>query len=299
MANGYTFDTMRPKLHSKPVPTHQGLKLNKPNDALVMVPKVGRLNPRLRKMFNVMLQFTQTQIAELREQGLPVLGTTLFSANLRNLVERTSDNESDARSDAKRYLLEMRRTEVDWEAPDAGSNVIWANMGLLSQVQLETRNGEVWVAWALPPALLSAVADPERYTPIDTGILARLHSYAAIALYDICARYRHNPTNLTSNNPTGWWIDALRAIPPELDPVTKTVKRPAWRKFKNEQLNSAVDEINNNTDITVEIIEFKTHRAIDSVQFLVRLKENNNQKNANLVVNVSLTELASRTGLSY
>lgn len=292
---------MRSILNGKLLPQPPSGNLNKPNDSLVMVPKVGRLNATMRKMFNLLLHSTQTQILEMRNQGKLVLGETLFKTRFHDLVDRTTDSGSDARASAKKYLLEMRRTEVDWEAPDADSNIIWANMGLLSQVELEKRGNEIWVNWALPPALLRAISDPVRYTPIDTNILSKLHSYSAIALYEVCVRYKNNPTHLTSRNPTSWWIDALKSTASEFDKTTKQVKRPEWRKFKNEQVIKAVIEINQNTDLTIELTEFKTHRAIDFVQFSVHKKGTNTDdaKPAKLIANVVLAEQASRIGLSY
>lgn len=274
--------------------------LKKPNSALVMVPKVGRLNPTSRKMFNVMLHETQRQVAELRAGDQGVLATHLFSAPLHTMVEKTTANNSDARAHVKKYLREMRRTEVDWEAPDADSNVIWASMGLLSEVRLEMRNGESWVSWALPPALLMAVSDPERYTPIDTEVMAKLHSYAAIALYEICSRYRHNPTGVTSKNPPEWWIDALTQTVAEIDPVTKQKKRREWRKFKNEFLLKALTELNEGTDLLVQLHEFRLSRAVSSVQFAVQKKRLEvDRPAAPLIASVVLAEHASRLGVPY
>ena len=95
-------------------------------------------------------------------------------------------------------------------------------------------------------------------------MLAKLGSYTAVALYEICARYRDNPSGVTSRKPVAWWVDALSNGPgPE---------RREWRKFKNERVKEAVAEINAETDLEIELIEHKQGRVITEVQFAVRKK---------------------------
>jgi hypothetical protein len=246
--------------------------LNKPNVALVMVPKVGRLTPVSRKLYNALLHQTQQQIQKMGGVTAIVDARHLFTAPLVEMMARVSAGESDSKTSAKQYLREMRRTEVDWEAPDASTGVIWRSMGLLSEVEMEIRNGIVWVSWALPPTLLAAVADPERYTPLDLEYMAKLQSYTAIALYEICSRYKNNPTGLTSRKPPDWWVEALTSAPPSIDVSTGQLTRREWRKLKNASVLSAVNEINERTDLLIELLEFKESRAVVAVQFGVRKK---------------------------
>ncbi|RYF31354.1 MAG: RepB family plasmid replication initiator protein, partial [Comamonadaceae bacterium] len=93
-------------------------------------------------------------------------------------------------------------------------------------------------------------------------VLSRLSTYAAVALYEICARYRDNPGGVTSRKPVGWWTDALSNIPGG--------DRREWRKFKSERIKEAVEEINRETDLQIELIEHRQGRTVDEVQFAVR-----------------------------
>ena len=246
--------------------------LRKPNAALVMVPRTGKLTSVGRKIYNVILLSTQRQVAEFREGNRTIAATHLFTERLQNIVDPISVGESNLRTVAKRYLREMRRTEVDWEAPDASTGVVWNCMGLLSQVRLEVKNGSTWVSWALPPDLLAAVSDPERYTPLDLTYMAKLKSYVAIALYEICLRYKNNPTGVTSKNPPDWWVASLMSAPAEVNVVTGLAKRREWRKLKNEQVLRAIEEINEHTDLTIALHEAKEGRAVVAVQFVVKKK---------------------------
>lgn len=249
---------------SSPAPTFK-----KPNSALVMMPKVGKLTAITRKIFNVLLHTTQRQVQDLTHDGKIVGATHYFSARLDELVDPVEVGLSNLTSSAKKSLLEMRRTEVDWEAPDANSGVIWSSMSLLSEAKIVKAGGVLYAYWALPPGLLSVIADPQRFTPIDIAQLSRLKTYAAVALYEICVRYKNNPTGLTSEKPLDWWLEALTQSPPKLDPKTKMPKLRLWSKFKSEQVSAAIREINGKSDIGIELIEKKTGKAVTSAQFKV------------------------------
>lgn len=270
--------------------------LNKPNAALVMVPRVGRLTPVSRKLYNVLLQRTQQQIAELRTVGDVLDARHFFSAPLNEMMSVVSVGESDSKTAAKQYLREMRRTEVDWEAPDASTGVIWRSMGLLSEVDMEIRAGIVWVLWALPPTLLIAVADPERYTPLDLEQMAKLQNYTAIALYEIASRYKNNPTGVTSRNSPEWWVDALTSAPPSIDVVTGKPNRREWRKLKNASIVKAIEEINVKTDLTIELIEIKEGRAVKDIQFSIQ-KKRQESVTSKITMSPELAEMAARVDL--
>jgi hypothetical protein len=246
-----------------------GPVFKKPNSALVMMPKIGKLTAVARKIFNVLLHATQRQVHALGQEGRIVEATHYFSARLDELVTPVEQGNSNLTSCAKKSLLEMRRTEVDWEAPDAHSGVIWSNMSLLSEAKIVKSGGILYAYWALPPGLLSVIADPQRFTPIDIAQLSQLKTYTAVALYEICVRYKNNPTGLTSENALEWWVDALTQSAPKIDPKTKKPKLRLWSKFKSEQVNAAIDEINAKSDIGVELIEKKTGKAVTSAQFKV------------------------------
>jgi hypothetical protein len=169
-------------------------------------------------------------------------------------------------------------------------------MGLLSEAAIEMREGVMWGLWALPPTLLTAVSDPERFTPLDLEQISELsNNYATIALYEICARYRNNPTGLTSRNGTDWWTDALSNVSAPIDATTGKRTRREWRKFKSEFVNRAVTDINSQTDLNVELVEFKTGRTITEAQFKVKKKA---LPSTLPKVAQALAELATEAGVS-
>lgn len=271
--------------------------LRKPNSTLVMIPRVGKLNPIARKMYNVMLHLTQQQVCESRAIGQTIEATHMFGAQLEHIVQPIISGQSDPKTIAKQYLREMRRIEVDWEAPDAASGVVWNSMGLIAQAKLEIVNNVTWVYWALPPDILIAVSDPERYTPLDLTFMANLKSYVAIALYEICSRYKNNPTGVTSKNPPAWWVDALTNIPAVKDKKTGEIKRREWRKLKSELVLKAIEEINEHTDLHVSLFEFKESKTVTAVQFRVQKKKNDTLQAVPLKIGADLAAKSLELGV--
>jgi hypothetical protein len=236
------------------------LELRKPHEMIVMMPRSARVTLTGRRIYSALLQVAQTRLVAL--PAMPA-ADFMFEAPLAAIL-RTTGSSGSERTAAKKYLIEMRSLEVDWESTAPGDGVKWRGFSMLSEVALEQRRGENWVSWSYPPTIMAALREPQRWARIDLDVLAKLGSYTAVALYEICARYRENPSGVTSRKPVSWWVDALSNGPgPE---------RREWRKFKNERVKDAVVEINAETDLDIDLIEHKQGRVITEVQFAVRKK---------------------------
>ncbi|MDT7838527.1 replication initiation protein [Aquabacterium sp. OR-4] len=238
-----------------------GTELRKPHEMIVLVPRARRVTLTGRRIYNALLQVAQSRLAVM--SSMPP-ADYMFEAPLPAIL-RTTGSSGEDRTAAKRYLREMRGLEVDWESTAPGDGVKWRGFSMLSEVAIEIRHGENWVSWSYPPTLMAALKEPTRWARIDLDILAKLGTYAALALYEICARYRDNPSGVTSRKPVQWWADALSAAP-------AGAERREWRKFKNERVKEAIDEINRETDLDIELIEHREGRAVVEAQFAVRKK---------------------------
>lgn len=235
--------------------------LRKPHEMVVMMPRTKRVTLVGRLLYNAMLQVAQRG---LEDQPQMPTAAHMFEAPLASLMRISGARESQ-REAAKRYLREMKSIEVDWESTAPGDGVKWRGFNLLSEVVLEQRRGENWVQWSYPPTLMLALRDPARWSAVNMTLMGRLSTYAAIALYDICARYRDNPGGVTSRKPVDWWADALSTGP-------RGPESREWRKFKNERVKVAIKEINEVTDLEIDLVEFKQGRVITEAQFTVRRK---------------------------
>lgn len=274
-------------------------KLHKPVEALVMVPKTHKLSVLGRKMYNVLLFMSQTSLKNM--PGVPS-ATHLFESSLSEILRMA--NAEGQNTLAKQHLGEMRRCEVEWESPDSKSDLQSVSFSLLSETRFSLRSGNTWIQWALPPSLYEALVDPERWAAIDLQILTKLSTYTAVALYEICTKYRNNFNGLTCKNVPSWWVDALSSSPALVDPVTGLRKRREWRKVKNEFVLTAIQEINEKTDITIELIEHKGERgsAVLFIQFSVHKKQNSSARletpaTPNVVASTELGLFAKRLGI--
>lgn len=236
----------------------EALELRKPHEMIVMVPRSARVTLTARRIYTVLLQVSQARLGSMA--AMP-LADFMFEAPLAAVLRTTGSDGAD-RTAAKRYLGEMRSLEVDWESTAPGDGVKWRGFSMLSEVALEVRRGETWVSWSFPPSIMTALREPSRWARIELDVLARLSTYAAIALYEICVRYRDNPGGVTSRKPVGWWTDALSNMPGG--------DKREWRKFKNERVKEAVAEINQETDLEIELVEHRQGRVVSEVQFAVR-----------------------------
>lgn len=223
-----------------------------------MISKEKGLTPIARKLYTVLLWETQQQMKDL---GRVPEATHLFEMPLRRAL-LLAGGSAESRTIAQGYLREMRRMSITWESPGATNGPEWTDMAFLSHASFEMKNGERYVQWALPPELVKALLNPKIWTLQFIPILAKLDSYAAIALYDICSRYKNNPTGVTNRGTPDWWVAAL----------SSSSKVREWRKVKNESVLAAMQEINDKTDIEVELLEHKVGRAVAEVQFAVRKK---------------------------
>lgn len=261
--------------------------LRKPHEMIVMMPRSNRSVTAMgRRVYNVMLHIAQSRLAAF--EAMPP-ADYLFEAPLQAIL-RTSGSSSNDRTVAKRYIREMLGMEVDWESTASGDGVKYKGFSLLSEAVIAVRGGESWVSWSYPPTIMGALRQPPLWAEIDLQILATLSTYEAIALFEICARYRNNPGGKTSRKPVSWWLDALSR---------STAEKREWRKFKNERLKKAIAEINSLTDLEIELVEYKQGRAVVDAQFIVRNRQHKKLAEERIEpVDVSLVMRAEKLGIS-
>lgn len=249
--------------------------LKKPNDAVVMFPKIGKLTAYGRKFYVSLMREAQQHLISKATKGEVFEATDFFKEPLTNIIRPISKPSSNLIDVTKQYITEMQSTRVEWSAPDADAKVIWDSMVLVSQAKIELENGRLYLLWAFPPDMVNALKDPKRFTLIAPEDLVNLKSYAAVALYEICARYADNLSQRTSRKPKEWWVTALCGDSHKTSARSKETGKPReWRKFKNESVIPAINEINQQTGLLIELIEIKQGRAVADVQFKVVRKAN-------------------------
>lgn len=224
-----------------------------------MVPKTGTITRVGRQAYTLMMFVA-------REQGIEDGTSGMFGAPLNSVI-RGYDGSTGSVKELKKHLLSMVTHVVEWQSPSPGEIEEWGACGLLSQVSLKKKNGENWLYWAYPPALRQEMLYPLRYAQIRRSTIAQFRSHAGLALYEICARYKDNPSHLTSKQHWHWWLPVLtgKPIPDEI--------KTEFRFFNRDTIKPALEEVNEVSELTVTVHEFKVGRSIEFLQFEVRIKQ--------------------------
>ena len=261
--------------------------LKQHHEMIVMKPTNGNKVTLIgRRLYSALLATSQLEL-----NGTTPLATHTFEAPLKSLL-KVSGGEGEERTVAKRYFQEMQDLKVTWESTSPGDGVKWVGLHMLSQAKIFVRTGQTWVSWAFPPEIMEMIINPDRYAVWNLRISSKLGTYSALALYEICARYRDNPSGVTSRKSPDWWIDALSNTSASADK-----KRREWRKFKVEKVNEAIADINQETDLEIELIEHKSGRAVTEIQFGVRKKQSQPALTQEHEINVELITKAERLGI--
>ncbi|OYY61197.1 MAG: hypothetical protein B7Y51_10645 [Burkholderiales bacterium 28-67-8] len=269
--------------------------LSKSVFALAIEPLTMALTVTGRKAYDVMLWIAQRGPAAA-DGGY----TSPVSAILRGYGSTTKASER-----VQRYIEQMVQTTVVWRplaASEQGNMLLEGfeaaapekisdearTFPLLAEARLYIRGGEAWVTWYYPPSIKEQLISPERWAQIELNSIAKLSTYTAVALYEICARYKDSPGGLTSRHEPEFWTRVLRE--------GGGIKPREFRKFKNELLMPAVAEINEETEIEVELIEHREQSTLHAVQFKVARKAKEKAKIPD-AADVTLVMRAAKLGV--
>ena len=234
---------------------------SRPNETMGLAPRTkgDKLTEMIKKLYAVVLLVSQEQ-GDCEEYSVP-LGQLVLRANI------DSKNTKLIRS----HLESMRRFSVTWNTRKA-DEAEWRNSGLLKEVWITQGQGKAaMVGWELSKKIRERLIDPDSFfTRLSLQMMTSLRSGSSITLYEICAQYATNDHDgeggLTRRAQFEWWQ-------PRLSGSLDDDQRQEYKYFKRDQLIPAIKEINEITDIDVELVEHRTGRKIEEIQFRVRKKE--------------------------
>lgn len=229
--------------------------VKKPVNTLAIVPKSTRITSLGRKSYNVLLFEAQMQGLEKEVYRVP----------LERIVKGVDFGSND-HALIKKHLRAMVSTTVEWQSPTTGEGLAWNVSGLLSHAKLTKERGQVWVEWSYAVNLKQELLQPTVFARLKLEIISQLRSHAGIALYEICARYKD--VGKTARQMWRWWRPVLSG-----QPETEKTARLEYRIFKRDTLKPAIAEVNAITDLEVELVEHKSGRFVDEIQFLIQVKK--------------------------
>jgi len=157
----------------------------------------------------------------------------------------------------KEALKTLARTVLEWNILDEqGRQEEWGATTLLAQAVI--KGG--YCVYAYSPELCEKLYRPEIYALLNLSIQRKFSSSYALALYENCLRYRRVGT-------TGWiGLDILKRL---LGISDADGYYQDFRKFNDKVIKPAVRQVNETSDLLLEIDYQRDRRKISAVRFRV------------------------------
>lgn len=230
--------------------SNQGIAVRRPNETIAINPKKGKITLGTRRLFNLLLYFSQ-------QDGVK----ETYSRSISEVMEQiTTSKDSEW---LKECFRQMQETSIEWNNKD-GKTEEWGVSGLISEARIITTGNSTTIVWALPQVIRDRLMDSRFYTKLTLEILSKLKTGASIALYEICSRYATNPSKVTNREHWQWWLPRLTGNPKR--------ETDAYKYFSRDVLRPAIAEVNQVSDVLIELVEHKNGRRIEEIQFKVARK---------------------------
>ena len=198
-----------------------------------------------RKMVNALLFNSYDTLLTADEHSLPV-------PLLCELVGIDGNNISHL----KRALKSLTTTSITWDVLDDNGDSSWSFAALLSGGTI--KNGVC--TYRYDKGLAKELYNPEIYSRINLGVIKKIKTSHTLVLYENCYRF-------VSIGHTGWWdIATLR----DIMGLSESKSYSAFKDLNKHVLKPAISEVNQVSNIIIEMEYKRTGRAISGVRFLVR-----------------------------
>lgn len=235
--------------------------VSRPNETLGIAPRAkgDKLTALIKKLYAVILLVSQ-------EQG----NCSEYSIPLSHVIRRGNIDSKNTKL-IREYLESMRRFSITWNTRTSDDEYEWRNTGMLKEVWITQGQGkQAILSWELPNKIKERLVDPASFfTRLSLQMMTSLRGGSSITLYEICCQYATNNHNgkggLTRRASIEWWR-------PRLNGSLDVDGCQEYKYFKRDLLFPAIKEINQISDICVELIEHKNGRKVEEIQFLVRKK---------------------------
>lgn len=259
--------------------------IRKAQEAIAIMPKSGKVTLLTRKIFNALLNFAQEAGPEVR----------MYRRRMSELLTNASfdSNNTDV---VKEQLRRMNAIQVEWHTVSSQGKSRWGVTTLLADAEIINDGGrDTWIEWSYSEKIKGRLLDPEIYAKISLETYSQLRTSASAALYEICVRYVTSPTGITMREPWEWWRPRLTGNPED------AVEGTEYKIFHRDVLKKAIAEVNNLTDIEIELIQHKVGRKVTDIQFKVSRGQSGHQgkltmPDPNLINNDLINQLVTEIG---
>lgn len=231
--------------------------LKKPVQAVHMAITGGIQSKTQRLAFNAMLKHALEMNA--KEPGKVIETYSISRSELMRMIDYTSPN----RNHLKKALSQMQKLTVKWDFLAQDGDAMWASCVLLPFVGFDRD----FIYYSYAPQIKHMLFDSKIYARLDLRIQRALARDVTAALYEWVNRYRTNPGKLTAEMTWENWRWCIYGEIPESSVLHE------YKVFKRTKLKPAIAEINERTDLNIELIENKDGgRSVKFLQFIVEEK---------------------------
>lgn len=157
-------------------------------------------------------------------------------------------------------LREMQTTLIEW-----ADNSKKGRVGFLGHVEYDTETG--MLEYSFHDKMLDLIKEKKLFNKLDMGSMRELGSRHSIALYEFCSGYRETAT---FKEGTGWrTLDDMKLL--LCGEIYKAHNQ--FKIFNRDVLKPAIKEVNEETDIEIEMETKKRGRSIYAIRFFVKGNE--------------------------
>lgn len=226
--------------------------LRKAVQAIHIAPKSGKISLQQRKMFSLLIKNA------LRQDAFEP-GRTSFSISVAALSHESGLNSNNTKY-VKDTVNSLISTVVNWDYLAADSSSVWKASGLLAGAELE----QSVLKYSFSDQIRAEVLNPEIYALIDMRIAREFRRSHSLALWENTVRYEG--VGITAKILLPKFRDLLLGQ----DKASQSYKE--YKLFKSKVLVPCIQEVNEVSDHTLELIEHKSGRSVEAVQFRVTRK---------------------------
>lgn len=217
----------------------------------------GKLMLIGRKLFNVLLFNAQDQGVDRIRYEMPL-----------NSLVKDYDFDGEHIGYLKDQLRRLNTTSVEWDVFSAeGKKKSWATATMISGAKIE--DGKL--SYSFDANIKEQLLYPATYQRINLRIISKFRSSYALALYENTIRFINNTrgagdrAGLTTRAHWRTWASLLSGHPDEVSSSTLSFKY--WRR---DTLQTAIDEVNEISDIEIEATFYREGRSVSDIQFRVQ-----------------------------
>lgn len=214
-------------------------------------------NKTQRLAFNAMLKHAHQVQAKS-----PGTNFEVFEISRKVLMD-TIDYTSPNRKHLKTVLDQMQQLRVQWDILGQQGGSVWKSCVMLPYVEVHPDK----IVYSYAPQIKDLLFEPTIYAMLDLRIQRKFSLDCAAALYEWVNRFRSNPSKLTTEMEWEQWRWVIYG-----DVQASSVLHE-YKIFKRDKLKPAIAEINDKSDLVIELIENKDGgRSVKRLQFTVNEK---------------------------